>query len=141
MAIGGRAGQVFTDINVTPLTDVFLVLLVIMILIAPLVNQTVLKVEPPNPNAAKPPPPKDEPHIDVDVAASGQVTVNKRPVAGDTMSIAAAIKAEQEKAGKTNIPLNLQADPESLQKYVVAVMDAAAGLKIKQLRMLPLKSK
>ena len=48
MAIGGRAGEVFTEINVTPLTDVFLVLLVIMILIAPLVNTTVLKVEPPS---------------------------------------------------------------------------------------------
>ena len=32
MAIGGRAGESFTEINVTPLTDVFLVLLVIMIL-------------------------------------------------------------------------------------------------------------
>ena len=30
----GQVGEEFTDINVTPLTDVFLVLLVIMILIA-----------------------------------------------------------------------------------------------------------
>lgn len=140
MAIGGRAGEVFTEINVTPLTDVFLVLLVIMILIAPLVNQTVLKVEPPSQGASKEQP-KNEPHIDVDVMANGQVTVNKRPVANDTMSIAAAIKQEQEKAGKTDIPLNLQADPDAQQKNVVAVMDAAAGLKIKQLRMLPLKGK
>ncbi|HEY9777416.1 MAG TPA: biopolymer transporter ExbD [Planktothrix sp.] len=141
MAIGGRAGEVFTEINVTPLTDVFLVLLVIMILIAPLVNQTVLKVEPPAKNGpSHPPPPKDEPHVDVNVAANGQITVNKQVVPSDEMSIMAAIKAEQTKAGKEDIPLNLQSDAEAQQKYVVMVMDAAAGLKIKQLRVLPLKN-
>ena len=58
MAMGGRAGDIFTEINVTPLTDVFLVLLVIMILISPLSNQTVLKVEPPTPGKAILPRPK-----------------------------------------------------------------------------------
>jgi biopolymer transport protein ExbD/biopolymer transport protein TolR len=138
MAMGGRAGDIFTEINVTPLTDVFLVLLVIMILIAPLVNQTVLKVEPPSTGPSSTPP-KNEPHIDAEVDANGQVKINNRVVAGDAMSIAAAIKAEQDKAGKQDIPLNLQAEAEAQQKYVVAVMDAAAGLKIKQLRVLPLK--
>jgi biopolymer transport protein ExbD len=140
MAMHGRTGDIFTEINVTPLTDVFLVLLVIMILIAPLVNQTVLKVEPPQAGASKTPPDKDA-HIDCEVEANGTVKINHQVVAGDTMSITAAIKAEQDKAGKTDIPLNLQADAESQQKYVVAVMDAAAGLKIKQLRILPLKNK
>ncbi len=35
----GAAGENFEEINVTPLTDVFLVLLVIMILIAPLIDK------------------------------------------------------------------------------------------------------
>lgn len=139
MALGGRAGEVFTEINVTPLTDVFLVLLVIMILIAPLVNQTVLKVEPPSsgPSNAKPDP--KEAHVDVEVDAGGIIKVNQHQVGNDTMSIMNAIKAEQVKAGKEDIPLNLQAEGDAQQKYVVAVMDAAAGLKIKQLRVLPLK--
>ena len=55
MAMGGKAGEVFTEINVTPLTDVFLVLLVIMILIAPLVYQAVLKVDPPLQGQSPPP--------------------------------------------------------------------------------------
>ncbi len=39
----------FNEINITPLTDVFLVLLVIMILVAPLLDdQTSLKVNPPS---------------------------------------------------------------------------------------------
>ena len=53
MAMGGRTGETFTEINVTPLTDVFLVLLVIMILVAPLVNQTVLKVDPPQQSSSQ----------------------------------------------------------------------------------------
>jgi biopolymer transport protein ExbD/biopolymer transport protein TolR len=139
--MGGRAGDIFTEINVTPLTDVFLVLLVIMILISPLIDQTVLKVEPPSTGAKTPPPQKDEPHVDALVEANGQVKINGKVVPADTMSIATAIKEIQDKAGKTDIPLNLQSDAEAEQKYVVAVMDAAAGVRIKQLRILPLKGK
>jgi biopolymer transport protein ExbD len=141
MAMGGRAGESFTEINVTPLTDVFLVLLVIMILIAPLVNQTVLKVTPPssNPNV-KPPTPDKGPKIDVEVLASGIVKINGQSLQDpDTMAVAKVIQAEQAKDGKQDIPLNLSAEADSLQKYNVAVMDAAAGCGIKQLRVLPLK--
>lgn len=140
MAIGGRAGEVFTEINVTPLTDVFLVLLVIMILIAPLVNTTVLKVEPPK-RGGSPSPPSKGPKIDVTVTASGQIMLNGKPVnPPDTTGVAAAIKSEQTAAGQTDIPLNLQSEGDALQKYVVAVMDAAAGCGIKQLNVLPLKN-
>ncbi|HEY9715132.1 MAG TPA: biopolymer transporter ExbD [Chroococcales cyanobacterium] len=141
MAIGGRAGEVFTEINVTPLTDVFLVLLVIMILIAPLVNQTVLKVDPPAAGQSKAPDDPKAPKINVNVSASGQITVNDRPATPpDTNGVAVLIKQEQEKAGNPDIPLNLQSEPDSLQKYVVSVMDAAAGCGIKQLHVLPLKT-
>ena len=140
MAIGGRAGETFTEINVTPLTDVFLVLLVIMILIAPLVNQSVLKVVPPSTGAANHNPPDKGPKIDVEVQANGVVKVNQQSLnQPDTAAIANAIKAEQQKAGKEDLPLNLAAEGDSLQKYNVAVMDAAAGCNIKQLHVLPLK--
>ena len=69
MAMGGKAGEVFTEINVTPLTDVFLVLLVIMILIAPLVNQTVLKVEPPSTNSTQTKQTDKGPTLNVEVTA------------------------------------------------------------------------
>ena len=86
MAIGGRAGESFTEINVTPLTDVFLVLLVIMILIAPLVNQAVLKVDPPQsgPNQQQEKP-KDEPKLNVDVSKTGEIKINNQPVQSDTL--------------------------------------------------------
>jgi biopolymer transport protein ExbD/biopolymer transport protein TolR len=133
-------GESFTEINVTPLTDVFLVLLVIMILIAPLVNQTVLKVDPPQAVGKTPPPKDDGPKLDVHVTAQNTIVINNVPInPPDTLGVAAFIKQEQAKAQKTDMPLNLQSDDDALQKYVVAVMDAAAGCGIKQLRVLPLK--
>jgi biopolymer transport protein ExbD len=142
MAMGGKAGEQFTDINVTPLTDVFLVLLVIMILVAPLVNMSVLKVDPPSASSSNQKPPEEDkgPKLDVEVSKDGVVLVNKEAVAPpDTQHIQAVIQAEQQKAGNPDIPLNLASDADALQKYVVAVMDAAAGAGIKRMRVLPLR--
>ncbi len=140
MAIGGRAGESFTEINVTPLTDVFLVLLVIMILIAPLVNTTVLKVDPPSASQNQTKKPEEEKNkIDVYVSAAGVVKVNNNAVnPPDSFTIQQAIHAEQMKAGKDDLPLNLSSDADALQKYVVSVMDAASGAGIKRMRVLPL---
>src|SRR5437870_362001 len=133
MAMGGKAGEQFTDINVTPLTDVFLVLLVIMILVAPLVNMSVLKVDPPQAASNSPTQDKPDPNtINVDVSKDGVVTVNKEPISPpDTQHIEQALQAAQTKAGTPDVPLNLQSDADSLQKHVVAVMDAASGAGIK----------
>jgi biopolymer transport protein ExbD/biopolymer transport protein TolR len=145
MAIGGKTGDIFTEINVTPLTDVFLVLLVIMILVAPLVNQTVLKVDPPaasaNPNQK---PPDEKNKIDVEVYGNGMIKINGAVVPPSrpedlSMNIQQMIAAEQQKAGNPDIPLNLASEPDSVEKNVVAVMDAAAGAGIKQMRVLPLR--
>jgi biopolymer transport protein ExbD len=144
MSMGGRSGETFTDINVTPLTDVFLVLLVIMILVAPLVNQTVLKVEPPqapSANQAQKPPEEKGPKLRVEVSANGVVTINSQPVQpADSFTIQTRIVQEQQRAGTTDIPLELQSDADAQQRYVVAVMDAAAGAQIKRMRVLPLKA-
>jgi len=140
MAMGGKAGEEFSDINITPLTDVFLVLLVIMILIAPLVNQTVLKVDPPAVGSAQQTEPEKGPKIDVEVTKDGIVRVNGQDVQPiDTVSVQRAIEAEQQRAGEQDLPVNLTADADALQKYVVAVMDAAAGAGIKRMRVLPLR--
>jgi biopolymer transport protein ExbD len=139
---GGKAGDQFKDINVTPLTDVFLVLLVIMILIAPLVNQSVLKVDPPSASSQAQQKPETGPKIDVMVTKEGVVRVNNRDIAPpDTEHITQAIQAEQARAGTADIPLNLSSDADALQRYVVAVMDAAAGSGIKRMHVLPLTGK
>ncbi len=140
MSMGGKTGEIFTDINITPLTDVFLVLLVIMILVAPLVNMSVLKVEPPVASSSHPSAPEKGPHLDVQVSQDNTIKVNGKLITPpDTLHVQDAIVSEQQKAGTADLPLNLSSDADSLQRYVVAVMDAAAGAGIKRMRVLPLR--
>jgi biopolymer transport protein ExbD len=140
--VGSKAGDIFTEINVTPLTDVFLVLLVIMILIAPLVNQTVLKVDPPSTNSSQRRPAEKGPTINVEVTAQNTIKVNGQAInPPSSIAVMKAIQTEQQRAGKQDLPLNLSSDGDALQKYVVYVMDAAAGCGIKQMRVLPIKNR
>ncbi len=138
MAMGGKAGEVFTEINVTPLTDVFLVLLVIMILIAPLVNQTVLKMNQPGGPPSKIS--KEQPKIEALVSAEGQIRINGNLVNGDTPSVMTAIRHELARANMKTMPLILKADKEAKQKFVVAVMDGAAGCNLQNASIFVLDS-
>ena len=138
MAMGGKAGETFTEINVTPLTDVFLVLLVIMILIAPLVNQAVLKVSPPGISTTPPPKEDKRPKIEAMVYSDGRIVINGTPMdPPETPKVMEAIKAFQAEHQTDDVPLILNSEEDALQKYVVAVMDAAAGCNIKQMSVLP----
>src|SRR5271169_5061283 len=95
----GAVGDEFTDINVTPLTDVFLVLLVIMILIAPLIDKSDLKIKPPSTRNAK----KDDTSkgIFIDVDREGLIAVNGRIVKeNDPASIQRAIEDFLRRAGR-----------------------------------------
>lgn len=78
MAMSADAGHNFEEINVTPLTDVFLVLLVIMILIAPIIDKSDLKIKPPDTRNAK----KDDESrgIMIDIDKEGTIAINSRVV-------------------------------------------------------------
>ena len=140
---GGR--QTFSDINITPLTDVFLVLLIIMILIAPLINQSSLKVEPPVAEHGKAE--QQNKTITVEVSKDGIIAVNGAKISDQTTPVdriqglvSNALKSEFEKMGTKDVPVAIRADQESRQKYVVAVLDAAAGVGVKKLRIVTLQN-
>lgn len=46
-AAGRKSKQLFNDINITPLTDIFLVLLIIMMVVAPMMQQVRQDIKPP----------------------------------------------------------------------------------------------
>jgi biopolymer transport protein ExbD/biopolymer transport protein TolR len=130
----GAAGEEFTDINVTPLTDVFLVLLVIMILIAPLIDKSDLKIKPPETKNAKKVDESKGIFIDVDkegqIAINGQFLDNKDPTA-----LAERIKELLKKLGNTDVPCIVNADGDAREKEIVAVMQAASEAGIKRMRV------
>ena len=78
MDLGGKGG-VKSDINVTPLVDVMLVLLIIMMIVAPLLQKGVdVKL----PTATNPvPKPETQDQTVVAVTADGRLHLNSREVA------------------------------------------------------------
>jgi biopolymer transport protein TolR len=78
MDLGGAKGGVKSDINVTPLVDVMLVLLIIMMLVAPLLQQGVSVRLPVASNTVDKPETQDQTVIAI--AANKAMYLNARPV-------------------------------------------------------------
>jgi len=78
----GKEGDAFLDINMTPLIDVMLVLLIIFIITIPVMTNAV-KIDnpPPNPNPPATPPEV----IDISIDFDGTLMWNKTPVDRKTM--------------------------------------------------------
>jgi biopolymer transport protein ExbD len=97
MDLGGAKGGVKADINVTPLVDVMLVLLIIMILVAPLLNQGVSIRLPRAQNTVDKPQTQEQ--TVVAIAANKQMFLNAKPIQehelGTTVNQALESKAEK----------------------------------------------
>ena len=85
MSVGGSGeGQSYSEINMTPLIDVMLVLLIIFIITIPSMTHAV-KIDnplPPPPNFTPPPPPEV---IDLSIDFDGTLLWNKTPVDRKTL--------------------------------------------------------
>jgi biopolymer transport protein ExbD len=93
MSTGGKKGAM-SDINVTPLVDVLLVLLIIFMITAPIVTQKVkIDLPQPNPNVHNPDSPKEPVHLKID--QGGQIYWNDTPVDELGMRAQMAVIAQQ----------------------------------------------
>jgi biopolymer transport protein ExbD len=122
---GRRNRNGFTEINITPLTDVFLVLVIILLITAPLIQNTGLKVE--LPSSASGDKADQSKTLTIGVDKKGQFSVNGTIVPEGNLANA-LVKEAKTVAQKVLI---VQADAEATQKNVVKAMDAArqAGLR------------
>src|SRR5262245_45015839 len=78
MDVGGAKGGVKSDINVTPLVDVMLVLLIIMMIIAPLLQKGVDLTLPMGMNTSEKPDTSDQTTVYID--QNGALYINALPV-------------------------------------------------------------
>ena len=119
------------DINVTPLVDVMLVLLIIFIVTAPIMTYPIAvdlpqRVINPPPQLRDPPPP-----IDLRVDASNQVYWNNSPVnVGDLQQ-----KMEEEvQKDPTNQPeLRIDANPDSEYEVMAKILAQAKNAQMKKI--------
>lgn len=131
-AAAGSEGAM-KDINVTPVIDVMLVLLIIFMVVTPL-TQAGHDVE--LPESADNLQQKSEPdpnQLVLDIDAGGQVTINKQPVSWDELPLRIRDIFET-RSDKT---IFLRAAPTLKYGEVVAVLDVARGNGVERVGIVP----
>lgn len=123
ISTGKKVQGNFTEINITPLTDIFLVLLIIMMVIAPMFQNIDQNIEIPEINSGLH---VDESELIVSVTKEGNYFLNKAPVTKD--NLINELVQIKDKTGEKNVIL--RADKETKNKDVITVIQAAqaAGL-------------
>jgi biopolymer transport protein ExbD len=111
-------GGIVAEINITPLTDVFLVLLIIFMVTSSVIANTGKKVDLPSAQEAGKTPPKA---VNVTISTDGTIQVDGDVVARDGLQ--AAIKAALEEA--TDKVVILRGDKEIVYGEAVYVLDQA----------------
>ena len=128
---GSGKGQPMADINVTPLVDVMLVLLIIFIVTAPIVTYPIevdlpQRVINPPPQLKDPPPP-----IDLRIDASGQVNWNNSPVA--TSELQAKMENEVQRDPTNQPELRIDANPDAQYDVMAKVLAAAKNAQMQKI--------
>jgi biopolymer transport protein ExbD len=125
----GDSEDVVSEINVTPLVDVMLVLLVVFIVTAPLLTNAI-KVNLPETSPTAPP--EEKKATDVSVDAQGKVYIDKREVSVDSLET----EFQTLKDADPDVALHLHADEVVAYGVVAKVMAAVEHTGITKLSVL-----
>lgn len=127
MAFSNKKKQkLFTEINITPLTDIFLVLLIIMIVVAPTFQSMDNSVDVPEVNNGIN---IDEGKVTVSVLQDGSMYVNGEPTTTSALTNKLlAAKKDPEKA-----EVVVKADKKTKSAKIMTIMNAAQDAEYKKL--------
>ena len=126
----GTKGSLKADINVTPLVDVMLVLLIIMMLIAPLLQQGVAVTMPEAANTGEKPDTQDQTVVAID--SRGAFYVQSLPVSPDDLipRIQRVLEDKKEKI------VYLKGDKDAKYSAIMDVMDAFRKAQIENIALI-----
>ncbi len=113
------------DINVTPLVDVMLVLLIIFIVTAPIMTYPIA-VDLPQRVLNPPPPP-----IELKIDASNQVSWNNSPI--NTSELQQRMEQEVQRDPTNQPELRIDASPDSEYDVMAKVLAAAKNAQMKKI--------
>ncbi len=114
----GKKGQIFSEINITPLTDIFLVLLIIMMVIAPMFQALEQDIALPSINSGLS---VDEKEITVSITKDSMFYVNSAQT--EESGLAEKLKGLLEESKDKKVVV--KADSQTKTKEIMKVMRAA----------------
>jgi biopolymer transport protein TolR len=129
MDLGSKA-SLKADINVTPLVDVMLVLLIIMMLIAPLLRQGVLLTLPEANNSGEKPDTQGQTVVAID--SRSQYYVNLIPVTADDV----VLRVQRALEDKTEKLVYVKGDKNAKYSAVMYAMDALRKAQIENIALI-----
>jgi biopolymer transport protein TolR len=128
MTAGGNNGHLMSDINVTPLVDVMLVLLIIFMVTAPMMMQG---VDVSLPEATAEPLESEKEHLIITVDTENKVFINDFQVSVDGLGE----KLKKILEGRSDREVYLKADKDISYGTVVQVMAEVKGAGVEKLGM------
>lgn len=130
MDVGGSKGGVKSEINVTPLVDVMLVLLIIMMIVAPLLQKGVELTMPTARNTAEKPDTSDQTVVFID--GQSKLYINAVEL-GEGELISKLTATLEDKADKV---VYLKGDKDAPYSAIMKMMDALRGAKIESVALI-----
>jgi len=126
MAFGNKKAKIFTEINITPLTDIFLVLLIIMMVIAPSFQSMDNAISIPEINSGIA---IEQKNATVSISKEGWMYINGRQIDPDTLTA----ELVELKPTLESPELVVKADEAVKSSEIMKVMNAAQDAEYKKL--------
>ena len=127
--VGGRKGGAVSSINVTPLIDVVLVLLIILMVLTPILLKQLQVTVPQKADTQIDPTPVTTEQVVIRIEADGKLAINHEPVAMDALGerVRTIFTGRREKV------MFFDVDDRASYGTVVEVMDVCRGAGVKVL--------